>query len=134
MPRKLRKEKARTELSLESFKIMELLAFTTGWSPPISEHDRRRFPRWRTWQDYFADYDAIRFQLLVSEYHHRGQRLFADRAREEMAAHPDHVFQKHTHSALLHSHLYQHGDGHVHEDGGILARLGKAIECEEMEG
>ena len=118
--------------SLDSFSIWEILAFTTAWSPPINEHDRRRFPRWRTWQDFFADYEAIRFQLLVSEYHHRGQRLFADRAREEMRAHPDHVFQKHMHSALLHAHLYLEDDLHVHD--GFEARLGKAIECEEMEG
>jgi len=126
MPRKLRKEKRRTALSLDSFKTMEILAFTVAWSPPVDLTDRRRFPRWHTWDQYFADYDAVRPLLIVSDHHRPGVPLFADTARAALAAaKTGEVWEKHTHSALLHAHLYRVGDAHEHEDE---ARLGPATE------
>jgi hypothetical protein len=128
VPRKLRKEKRRTELSLDTFTAMELLAFTVAWSPPVDDTDRRRFPRWQTWEAYFRDYDTIRPLLIVSDYHKPGAVLFADTARAALAAaKKGEVWAKHTHKALLHSHLYTHGDAHVHDDD---ARLGPAEEIE----
>jgi hypothetical protein len=114
-------------LSLDTLTTMEILCFTTCWSPT----DLLQFPRWRTWPQYFADYDAVRDELLASAFHSRhleGGLPFADRAREALAAAgPGETWGKHDHAALRHAHLYQRGDAHVHDDE---ARLGAAVEIE----
>lgn len=116
--------------SLDSFSVMEVLCFTVAWSPPISDDDRRRFPRWESWSDFFKDYDSIRPLLVVSRFHKRGVPLFADTVREALAAAQlGEVWEKHRHSGLQHAHLYQRGDGHVHD--GFEARLGPAVELSD---
>ena len=114
---------------LDSLGIMEILDFTSSWHPPIDERSRSRWP---TWEAYFRDYDLIRGELLASEYVQPGTVLFADRARELLRAHPDHIWEAHRHAALQHAHLYKRGDGHVHEDC-FEARLGPAVEIVEID-
>jgi len=116
--------------TLDSLTITEVLAFIGPWSPPVTEDDRRRFPRWSDWSAYFRDYDLIRDELLASEYRRPGMVLFADEVRRVLAAaRPGEVYQAHFHRALRHSHLYQRGDGHVHTDPMLEARLGPATEA-----
>ena len=68
---------------------------------------------------------------MASPFHSRhlaGAAPFADTVRAALAAAaPGEVWEKHVHSALQHSHIYQHGDGHIHEGE---ARLGAAVEIE----
>jgi len=117
--------------SLNDFAVMELLAFTTAWSPPINEGDLQQFPRWPDWATYFKDYDAIRALLLVSNYHQPGTILFADTVRVALAAAgPSEVWGKHRHAAWQHAHLYSRGDGHIHKGD---ERLGSAVEIAELD-
>ena len=127
MPRKLRNPKVRTALTLGCLTISEILAFTAAWSPPVTEDDRRLFPRWPDWEAYFRDYDLLRDELLASEFHQPAEPLFADEARRALAsAQPGEVWEKHRHCALQHSHLYQRDDAHTHD--GWEKCLGPAVE------
>jgi hypothetical protein len=67
-------------LSLASLSISEVLDFLWDWHPPVSEFERGR-SRWRTWEEYLADYDEVRDELIANwgEWLEPGEAPFAER-------------------------------------------------------
>jgi hypothetical protein len=88
MPRKplglrpLRQPKTRAK-RMRDFDIRETLCFIGGWSPPRSAFDLER-SRWRTWDQFLADYQAVRAELHKKfggdRRHGDGELIFAERA------------------------------------------------------
>ncbi|GAG28140.1 unnamed protein product [marine sediment metagenome] len=61
MPRKLRKEKQRTRLTLDDLTIEEFLCFQVGWHPPETDFERRCV-RWESFEEFDAAYELLRDQ------------------------------------------------------------------------
>jgi len=45
----------------------DVLAFVSGWHPPVGEFQRSR-ARWQTWPEYFAEYELLRDQVLATSF------------------------------------------------------------------
>jgi hypothetical protein len=65
MPRKLRRTKTRTVVTLRELGIPARLSFITGWHPPTCEFERQQSPRWSTYREYLDDYAAVRDEMLA---------------------------------------------------------------------
>lgn len=57
------------------FEPVEILCFTTAWSPGSDD----RF-RWRSWAEFLGDYSAIRVELLERQRARGLPEPFAERA------------------------------------------------------
>jgi hypothetical protein len=74
-------------LTLADFTGAQRLAFLAGWAPPSAPrgHGDRR---WTTWDEYLADFEAVRAELVAR--HPGGQLhapMFADRVLAYRRAH-----------------------------------------------
>jgi hypothetical protein len=108
--------------SLKSFAIIEQICFMRGWYAGIEG------TRWRTLDDFLADADAVRDELLTDPTIRKvygDLEPFADRLRRDMEAMPGAVYEQHGHPhpypwpALRHAHVHHLDDGHTHDDDGI---------------
>ena len=77
MPRKLRKPKLRTLLTLDALSLHDLLCFLAGWHPPTGEFERSR-SRWETFDEFDSEYKAIRLEFLAQEWARAGEMPFAE--------------------------------------------------------
>ncbi len=59
--------------------MSDVLAFVSGWRPPY-EFERSR-ARWFTWADYFAEYEALRDQVLATSF----ARVYTDQGESPPA-------------------------------------------------
>ena len=117
-------------ITLDSCGVMDRISFMNGWCPPIDEFERIR-ARWPSWEQYFADYDAVRDELLADPEIQRvyGDKvLFADQVRSTLLQDGE-VYDAHRHRALQHAHPYVRGVEHVHD--GYVGMLGPAREVRE---
>ena len=118
-------------LSADQFFYNGWFAFMTSWRPPRPGERTHRSAPWKTWVEYFADYDAIRDEFLAHPLIRRvyGDKVpFADQIRSGLLQ-PGEVYDQHSHKAEWHTHPYTRNDGHVHE--GFYRRLGPAVEVRE---
>ena len=118
-------------LTLDQFWYEGQWAFMRSWRPPLNENDLSLAAAWRTWEEYFADYDAVRDELLASPRIRQiyGDDVpFADAVRTTMLEEGQ-IYDAHRHRALLHPHPYVRGDEHVHD--GFDECLGPAVEVRE---
>lgn len=90
MPTKrTRRTHQRTTLTLRSFHGNELFDFADGWSPPRYEHDLHT-RRWKTWQEFLSDYEAVRDEFLRERpFCKSGVIPFAEWARSKIKTNPE---------------------------------------------
>jgi hypothetical protein len=114
--RKLLRGRVVYTLTLDELTISEQIALWRCWYPSISVATR-----WKTWEEYFTDYEAVREELLADPAGRAVYGLdfepFASRVRRLVG--PGQVFDGHGHRALWHAHIFVPGDGHTHYDDGI---------------
>jgi hypothetical protein len=72
-----RRLSTRPDLTLKSLAFAEWFSFVRGWAPPPS--DEAKGTRWRTWREFFRDYDAVREEFLEQRAQQRpGAPSFAE--------------------------------------------------------
>jgi hypothetical protein len=67
-----RRTLGRRGLRLRELDFDDVLGFLSAWRPPHGEFELSR-ARWKTWAEFFAEYEALRTELLASGWAHRKQ-------------------------------------------------------------